>query len=63
MFANEIRTRDKPQKPEKTSARQKSTQQRGHQSIKDQQENVSTFFFKKDSPGSMSKINNKDSKF
>ena len=65
MFTNEIRTRDKPQTPKRAPARQKSTQQRGHQSTKDQQENVSTsfFFFKKDSPGSMPKMNNKDSKF
>ena len=49
MFTNEMRTRDKPQTPKRAPARQKSTQQRGHQSTKDQQENVSTsfFFFKK----------------
>ena len=41
----EMRTRDKPKKPERAPARQKSTQQRGHQSTKDQQENGSTFFF------------------
>ena len=34
-----------------------------HQSIKDQQENVSTFFFLKDSPREMPKLANKDSKF
>ena len=62
MFTNEMRTRDKPQKPKRAPVRQKSTQQRGHQSTKDQQENVSTFFLKKkDSPGSMTKMNNKDS--
>ena len=63
MFANEKRTRGKPQKPERAPGRQKTTQQRGHQSTKDQQENMSTFFFLKDSPGSMPKMNNKDSKF
>ena len=48
MFANEMRTRDKPQKPERAPARQKSTHQRGHQSTKDQQENaVNVFFFKR----------------
>ena len=48
MFSNEIHTRDKPQKPERAPARQKSTQQRGHQSTKDQQENtVNVFFFKR----------------
>ena len=57
MFTNEIFTRNKPQKPEK------NTQQRDQQRIKDQHENVSMFFFFKDSPGSMSKMNNKEFKF
>ena len=57
MFANEMRTRDKPKKPERAPARQKNTQQRGHQSTKDQQENGSTFFFffKKTHPGQSQK--------
>ena len=45
MFTNEMRTQSKPKNPERAPGRQKSTQRHGHQTTKDQQENVSTFFF------------------
>ena len=47
MFTNEMHTQSKPKNPERAPGRQKSTQRHGHQTTKDQQENVSTFFFLK----------------